>query len=126
MWDLCDRAFERKLPEAIRALRSMLEAGDADLAILGGLATRLRDLMRVRALPSRMPPAEIAKAAGLRFDWQAKRYREQASSYALEDLVGLHRRLVEADLALKTGADGSVVLPVLVAEIVTTGARGSG
>lgn len=124
VWDLCDRAFERRLPEAIRSLRSMLEAGDADLAILGGIATRLRDLMRVRALPPRTPPAEIAKAAGLRFDWQAKRYRDQAAGYSLEDLVGLHRRLVEADLALKSGADGTVVLPVLVAEIATIGARG--
>lgn len=125
VWDLCDRAFERRLPEAIRALRSMLEAGDADLAILGGISTRLRDLIRVRSQPDRMPPAELAKAAGLRFDWQAKRYREQASGYSLEDLVALHRRVVEADLALKTGADGAVVLPMLVAEIATVGARGS-
>ena len=78
VWDLCDRAFAKDLPGAIRSWRSLEEGRDDALMVLGGIASRLRDLMKVRALPDRMPPAELARAAGLRFDWQARRYQQPA------------------------------------------------
>jgi len=117
IWDLCDRAFGRDLPGAMRSLRTLLEARDDPLMILGGIASRLRDLLRVRSLPERMPVAELAKAAGLRFDWQARRFREQAGRFTLEELVELHGQVVEADRALKSGASDEVVLPVLIGRI---------
>jgi DNA polymerase III delta subunit len=91
--------------------------------ILGGVASRLRDLLRVRSLPDRIPAAELAKAAGLRFDWQARRYREQARRFTLEELVELHSQVVEADRALKSGASEDVVLPVLIGRIAGEPAR---
>jgi DNA polymerase III delta subunit len=101
----------------MRSLRTLLEARDDPLMILGGIASRLRDLLRVRSLPERMPVAELAKAAGLRFDWQARRFREQAGRFTLEELVELHGQVVEADRALKSGASDEVVLPVLIGRI---------
>jgi DNA polymerase-3 subunit delta len=117
VWDLCDRAFTKDLPGAIRSLRSIEEGRDDALMVLGGIAARLRDLMKVRALPDRMPPAEMARAAGLRFDWQARRYQQQARNYSMGQLIVLHDRLVEADRAMKSGASADVVMPVLVAAI---------
>lgn len=117
IWDLCDRAFGRDLPGAIRALRSLLEAREDALPILGGIASRLRDLIRVQALPDRMPPADLARAAGLRFEWQARRYREQARRFGPGELAALHERVVEADRAVKSGGSEDVVLSVLVAAI---------
>ncbi len=117
VWDLCDRAFAKDLPGAIRSLRSIEEGRDDALMVLGGIAARLRDLMKVRALPDRMPPAEMARAAGLRFDWQARRYQQQARNYSMAQLIVLHERLVEADRAMKSGASSDVVMPVLVAAI---------
>ena len=117
VWDLCDRAFAKDLPGAIRSLRSIEEGRDDPLMVLGGIASRLRDLMKVRALPDRMPPAELARAAGLRFDWQARRYQQQARNFSMGQLVALHERLVDADRAMKSGASGDVVMPTLVAAI---------
>jgi DNA polymerase-3 subunit delta len=117
VWDLCDRAFARDLPGAVRSLQTLLEGPDDPLMILGGVASRLRDLLRVRALPEAIPPAELAKRAGLRFEWQAKRYREQARRFSLSELIQAHTRVAEADRALKSGASGEVVLPVLIAGI---------
>jgi DNA polymerase III delta subunit len=85
--------------------------------ILGGISSRVRDLIRVRSLPSQLSAFELAKQAGLRFDWQARRYREQANRFSLEQLEELHDRLVDADRMLKSGASGDVVLPVLVVAI---------
>ncbi|HEY7476836.1 MAG TPA: DNA polymerase III subunit delta [Actinomycetota bacterium] len=121
-WDLCDRAFGKDLPGAIRALRSIEEGGDDALKVLGGISSRLRDLIRVRSLPDRLPPTELARRAGLRFDWQARRYAQQARNFSLDELVDLHDRITETDRALKSGTTGDIVMPVLVATIAGTDA----
>ena len=118
-WDLCDRAFGKDLPGAIRSLRAIEEGGDDPLMVLGGIAARLRDLLKVRSLPDRMPPAQVAREAGLRFDWQARRYQQQARNFSMAQLVTLHDRITEADRALKSGATGDVVMPTLVTSIAT-------
>ena len=117
VWDLCDKAFSRDLPGAMRSLRTLLEAGEAGLMLLGAITSRLRDLIRVASLPERLAPAEAARMAGLRFDWQVRRYREQAKRFSPEELAGLHERITWADRALKSGATDDVVLPMLVAAI---------
>jgi DNA polymerase-3 subunit delta len=117
VWDLCDKAFSRDLPGAMRSLRTLLEAGEAGLMLLGAITSRLRDLIRVKSLPERLAPPEAARRAGLRFDWQVRRYREQAKRFSPEGLAGLHERIAWADRALKSGATDDVVLPMLVAAI---------
>jgi DNA polymerase-3 subunit delta len=117
VWDLCDKAFGKDLPGAIRSLRSIESGGDDPLKVLGGVSSRLRDLIRVRALPERLPPAQAAKAAGLRFDWQARRYQQQARNFSMHQLVELHARIAEADRAMKSGSDGDVIMPTLIAAI---------
>ena len=117
VWDLCDRAFGRDLAGAMRSLRTLLEGGGEGLPILGGISSRLRDLIRVRSLPDRTPPADVARAAGLRFEWQARRYRDQARRFSLDELVAIHERVAWADRALKSGATDDVVLPIVVAAI---------
>jgi DNA polymerase-3 subunit delta len=116
-WDLCDRAFAKDLAGAIRALRSIEENGDEALMVLGGIAVRVRDLLRVRSLPERLGPSQVAREAGLRFEWQARRYQQQAKNFSLEELVTIHDRIADADRALKSGAPGDVVMPVLIAAI---------
>jgi DNA polymerase-3 subunit delta len=117
VWDLCDRAFSRDLPGAIRSWRSIEEGGDDPLKVLGGVSSRLRDLIRVRSLPDRLPPKELAARAGLRFDWQARRYQQQARNFSMGQLLRLHERIAEADRALKSGATGDTVMPTLVVAI---------
>jgi DNA polymerase-3 subunit delta len=115
VWDLCDHALAGRVGPALVTLRALLEDREAGLLILGGVAARVRDLIRVRSLPERMPPADAARAAGLRFDWQVKRYREQAGRFTMDELNDLQLRLVEADRAMKGGVPEDVVLPGLVA-----------
>jgi DNA polymerase-3 subunit delta len=117
MWDLCDRAFGKDLAGSARSLASLLESREDPLAILGVVASRLRDLLRVKSLPDSTSPAEIARAAGLRFDWQGRRYRDQARAFSMEELLRLHGEVVEADRVMKTGAPGDVVLPVLISKV---------
>ena len=117
VWDLCDRAFGRDLPGAVRSLQTLLESNEAGLLILGSITARLRDLIRVKSLPERLAPAELARQAGLRFDWQARRYREMAARFSPEELLEIHEQLTWADRALKSGATEDVVLPLVVTSI---------
>jgi DNA polymerase III subunit delta len=117
VWDLCDQAFAGRLPEALVTLRSLLAGREDGLMMLGVIASRLRDLIRVRELPERVPSAEAAKAVGLRFDWQVRRYRELARRYSPHELHELHDRVVACDQALKAGVPSDVILPMVVAAI---------
>ncbi len=118
-WDLCDRAFRKDLAGAMRSLRTLTESRADPLMILGAVAARLRDLIRMRALPERVSPSEAARAAGLRFEWQARAYRDQARRFTPAELTEIHEQVVEADRMLKSaGADAAVVvLPMLIARI---------
>jgi DNA polymerase-3 subunit delta len=121
VWDLCDRMFGRDLAGSVRSLRSLLEAREEPLMILGSIAARLRDLIRVRSLPGRLAPSDVAKQVGLRFDWQARRYQEQARRFAPDELVRAHAHVVDADRQLKSGGAGvadEVVLETLVVSVV--------
>jgi DNA polymerase-3 subunit delta len=118
LWELCDAAFTGNLPTAMHALESMLDAGQEPLAILGGIAARIRELIRVQAVSPGAPLSQVAKDAGLRFDWQARRYRDQARRYPPGALEALHRGVVDTDRAVKQGAGRSdVLLEMLVARI---------
>jgi DNA polymerase III subunit delta len=119
-WDLCDRAFRKDTVGAMRALSALLGSRADPLMVLGAIAARLRDLLRVRSLPDRLPPREVVQRAGLRFEWQVRTYREQARRFDVDELVRLHLQVVEADRALKSGGAGDVVLPVLIASIAGT------
>ena len=114
VWDLCDQALTGRAGEALVTLRGLLEAREDPLLVLGGIASRVRDLLRVRGLPARMGATDAARAAGLRFDWQVRRYREQAGRFSDGELENVHRLVVEADRAIKGGVPGDVVLPTLV------------
>lgn len=117
VWDLCDRAFAKNLSESVRSLRSLLAGRDDPLMILGGIASRVRDLLRVKGVPEQTPLTQVAKQAGLRFDWQARKYRDQAGAFTMAELVGIHDSIVDADRELKSGASGDVVLTRLVAAV---------
>ena len=117
VWELTDAAFSRNGPAALRALAGLLDARDEPLMILGGIASRLRDLLRVRSFPPRMPPAEVAREVGLRFDWQVRRFRDQARRFTEAELRAIHERVVEADGLMKQGGAGEVILPMLVMAI---------
>ena len=126
VWELCDAAFAGDLVGAVRVLAGLLDAGDEPLVILGGIASRLRDLIRVRSLPPGTPQREVARAAGLRFDWQARRYVEQSRRFPDGELESIHADVVEADRLLKQGGTGDVVLPGLVSRIAGGAQAGRG
>ena len=97
--------------------RSGATAGEKFRTLLPVEAAQFPFATASNAQAAPLPPGEVAKQAGLRFDWQARRYQQQAGNYSMEELVSLHDRIAEADRALKSGAPGDVVMPTLIAAI---------
>src|SRR6185503_6878934 len=56
-WELADAVTERKPDEATAAARRLLDAGDEPIRIVGGLASRVRTLLKAKAMTDAGAPA---------------------------------------------------------------------
>jgi DNA polymerase-3 subunit delta len=111
-----DLALRRRGP-ALRALRSLLDDGQAGIYLLTMIARQVRILLNVQELAAkRARPEEIASQLGLA-PFLVRKALEQARGFAPHELAALHERLIEIDHATKTGrGDIEAALEVLVVE----------
>jgi DNA polymerase III subunit delta len=109
---IADAVAERDAAEALIALRGALESGEAPLAILGAIAFRFRQLLRVRAGAA---PKEAGLSPG-----QHRRVQGLATAFGPGELAWCHDRIAELDMQLKGSElpDG-LVLELGVLELAT-------
>jgi DNA polymerase III subunit delta len=107
----------RRRGAALRALRSLLDDGQAGIYLLTMIARQVRILLNVQELAAkRARPEEIASQLGLA-PFLVRKALEQARGFAPHELAALHERLIEIDHATKTGrGDIEAALEVLVVE----------
>ncbi|MFC2008034.1 hypothetical protein ACFLVB_05535 [Chloroflexota bacterium] len=76
-------------------------------------------LIRVRELRSQSKSrTEIQEKLGLTLEFVLRKALEQADKYSLARLKEVYHRLLEADLAIKTGkCEGELALNILVADL---------
>ena len=103
-WDLCDKRVLQgpggrdPLAEVDRSRRRRSAEDPGRHREPGPRSDQGPRAARPHALPQ-----QAAKEAGLRFDWQARRYQQQARNYSMAQLLVLHERITEADRALEVG-----------------------
>ena len=117
-----NKAVRTALKTSTKKIRAAVDAGDAEEATARQReAARSLDKAVAKGIVHKRTAARrksrLAKEAGLRFDWQARRYQQQARNFSMVQLVALHDRITEVDRALKSGAIGEVVMPTLVTSI---------
>ncbi len=110
---IADAIAERDPATALVALRGALDGGDAPLALLGAIAFRTRQLLRVRSGAS---PKEAGMSPG-----QHRRLQGLATRFHPGELAWCHDRVAELDLELK-GSDlpDELLLEVGVIELATS------
>jgi DNA polymerase III subunit delta len=109
---VADAVAARDAAGALIALRGVLEAGEAPLAVHGALTFRFRQLLRVRSGAS---PKEIGMAGG-----QYGRLKAIAAVFGPGELAWCHDRLAQLDLDLKgSELPGDLVLELAVLELAT-------
>ena len=116
---LVDAMIEGKGPEAMRTLRQIMDQGAAGPYIVTMLARQVRMMLQAKALEQeRASDVEIAQALGTTSDFVLRKTLEQAQSYTAAELNALHRRLLDTDVAIKTGAMAEELgMETLVAEV---------
>jgi DNA polymerase-3 subunit delta len=127
IFNLVDSIFDGRLKSATEALESLKMGGLSAAYVLSMLARQLRLVIQVVDLKSRGENnIEVRRRLGLTADFVWKKTRDQAARFTMSRLKDIYRRLLEADLAAKTGLmDESLAVDLLVAELASGAALSS-
>ena len=119
MFNLVDAILEFRGGMAEKLAEQLLQKGASPAYILVMLTRQTRLVVRVKELKSqRWPEAEIMGRLEMTAPFILRRTLEQASRYTTARLRGVYHRLLETDLAIKTGRyDAELALNILIAEL---------
>jgi len=116
---MVDAILDFKAGVAERLLEQLLQQGASPAYLLVMLSRQVRLVVRAKEMRRRRTPeAEIQARLGLKSEFPFRKTLEQAQRYPLERLKAVYIRLLEADLAIKTGKyDGGLALNLLIADL---------
>ena len=116
---MVDAIMEYKAGVAEKLLEQLLQQGASPAYLLVMLSRQVRLVVRAKELRrQRKPDAEIQSRLGLKSEFPLRKTLEQAQRYPLERLKSVYKRLLEADLSIKTGRyDGRLALNLLIADL---------
>jgi DNA polymerase-3 subunit delta len=116
---MVDAILEFRAGVAEELLQQLLKQGAVPAYLLVMLSRQVQLMVRVKELRSQgKAPNEIQNKLGLTSDFVLRKVLEQADKYSLARLIEVYHRLLEADLAIKTGRyDGELALNILIAEL---------
>jgi DNA polymerase-3 subunit delta len=119
VFKMVDAILESKARLAQPALQQLLQAGLTPTYLLFMLSRQARMLIRAKEMIRQGKSAlEIQDRLGISADFMWQKVSEQASGYSLGRLGELYHRLLETDLAIKTGKyQPELALSILVAEL---------
>ena len=118
IWDLTDALSQRNGRVAMRALAE-LRRGDANpFYLLTMMARQYRIMIKVQEAMgfTRGNEYDIAKVVK-ESAYPVKKAMQQTRRYSAGELDGILKKLLEADHAMKTGADAETEIDVLIAEL---------
>lgn len=118
IFTLVDAIVDGRLNLANQSMYEMLESGAAPSYVLVMLVRQLRLLVRAKELKNAgQSESAIQGALGLG-DFPFRKTLEQASRYTMSRLKDFYHRLLDTDLAIKTGRyDDELALTILVSEL---------
>ena len=119
VFNLVDAILEFRGGMAEKLAEQLLQRGASPAYLLVMLTRQLRLVVRVKELKNqRRPEAEIMGRLEMTSPFILRRTLEQASRYTLARLKEVYHRLLETDLAIKTGKyNAGLALNILIAEL---------
>ena len=115
---MVDAIIESRAKAAGQKLRQLLEKGVAPAYLMAMLQRQLQMIVRAKELATqRRTEIEIQRRLGLH-KFATRRTLEQAANCPQKRLVAMYHKLLETDLAIKTGRrDDELALTILVVEL---------
>ncbi len=117
---MVDAIIESRVALAQELLQQLFKQGMAPTQILVMLARQVRIIFQVKEMrDSGRSRNEIQSKLGLTSDFVLRKAWEQADKYTLARLKEVYHKLLDADIAIKTGRYDSpdLVMDILIAEI---------
>jgi len=116
---MVDAIVERRIPTAMQLLHQLLAEGIAPPYLLFMLTRQLRLMVQARGLSGqRLSVIEKQEQLGLSPNYPIDRLLRQSASYPMPRLIELYHKLLETDMAIKTGKwKDELALDLLVAEV---------
>jgi len=116
---MVDAVMERRVPTAMQLLHQLLAEGMAPPYLLFMLTRQLRLMVQARELSSqKLSSMEKQEQLGLSPAYPIDKLLRQCAGYSMPRLVEVYRKLLETDLAIKTGKwKDELALDLLLAEV---------
>ncbi len=119
VFTMVDAIFEFKARVAEQLLSQLLQRGAAPAYLMTMLSRQIQLIIRAKEMLSqRQKEAEIQYRLGLSAEFALRRTLAQATRFSSKRLQAIYHKLLETDLAIKTGKrDAEMALTILVAEL---------
>jgi len=116
VFEMVDALGRHDGEQALQLLHRLLDGGEHPLSLLGMIVRQFRIMIQVKDLAGRgVPPARIGSQLGLH-PFVAEKGLQHSQSFSMRQLEAIYRKLLETDLAIKTGQmDQVLALDMLVA-----------
>jgi DNA polymerase-3 subunit delta len=120
VFNVVDAMLEKRYSEALRIIGHLIEDGANGPYIVTMVARQVRLLLLIKDMEARnVPQSQIGAGIGLSSGWVLNKVREQGRRYSVTALESLHRGLLEADLAIKTGRIAENAVAEFLVEVFT-------
>ncbi len=119
IFTMVDAIVQHNRAVASRLMHQLMDEGSAPPYLLYMITRQFRLLVQARTLmEQRLPASVVGSKLGLSSDYVLQKALEQARGYSMERLERTYRKLLEADLSIKTGSlEGILALDLLVADL---------
>jgi DNA polymerase III subunit delta len=120
-WDLTDAVAAGRADRALRVLQLMDEKQHPSQLLFSMVVRQYRQLMLVKAAKEEgLSDVEVGRRLGIAHPFPLSKLTEQAARYQPARLDQAYRRLLETDVAVKTGVmEIEPALEMLIAELAT-------
>ena len=118
IFTLVDAILERRRKIAQQQLHQLLQDGAAPSYILAMITRQLGLIVRAREISQTLSSQEVRNKLELAKNYPLDRLLRQVKAYTLERIKEAYHKVLEADIAIKTGQyDGDLALDLLVVEL---------
>jgi DNA polymerase-3 subunit delta len=119
IFNLIDAVFDGRPDAAEAILQQLLQAGEPPAQILFMLARQMQLIVRLKDMKEHgRPKMEMQQKLGLMAEFVWLKTAAQAERFTFPRIKEIYNRLLETDLAVKTGKyDGETALSILIAEL---------
>jgi len=122
VFSMVDAILERNASKATRLLHLLEDEGAAPAYLLFMITRQIRMVIQAKDMVrQKQASADIGHTLGIASDYVLQKVREQARAPSMEQLKAIYRKLLDADISIKTGRikgdRGELALELLVCEL---------